>query len=363
MSLINQVLNELEKRGENAPLGEATIRSIPPRKPSHLMRYALLAVLLLSILAVAKWYLGRAETAAVAPAVVAERAGYQLVPTLSDAASQASAVAAAEAVALPEISLPAAKLSFELSAIPLPASLRSRPPSATDEEHEAAAVPARKAPLQRAQQQARNQVAAKAGTSSPISPLKQISPRQHIENEFHKANQAAQQGMTEEAIAGYEGVLRLDPLHHEARMALVGVLLGAKRNADSERVLQDGLKRDSHAASLAMLLARLQVERDALPLALETLQKTLPYAEQQPEYHAFVAALLQRQNRHKEAVTHFQVALQLVPGNGIWLMGVGISLQALQRNEEARAAYQRALGSNSLSPQLQEFVQKRLKEL
>lgn len=370
MSLINQVLNELEKRGENVPLGEATIRSIPPRKPSHLMRYALLAALLLSILAVAKWYFERAETAGVESVIVPDRPGYQLVPALSGAASQAaslppeaSAVAAAEAVALPEISLPAAKLSFELSAIPLPASLRSRPSSATDEEHEAAAVPVRKAPVQRGQQQARNQVAAKAGTSSPISPLKQISPRQHIENEFHKANQTAQQGGTEEAIAGYEGVLRLDPLHHEARMALVGVLLGAKRNADAERVLQDGLKRDSHAAPLAMLLARLQVERDALPLALETLQKTLPYAEQQPDYHAFVAALLQRQNRHKEAVTHFQIALQLVPGNGIWLMGVGISLQALQRNEDARAAYQRALGSNSLSPQLQEFVQKRLKEL
>ena len=44
-------------------------------------------------------------------------------------------------------------------------------------------------------------------------------------------------------------------------------------------------------------------------------------------------------------------------------MGMGISLQALQRNEEARDAYQRALATNSLNAQLQGFVQQKLKEL
>lgn len=146
-------------------------------------------------------------------------------------------------------------------------------------------------------------------------------------------------------------------------MALVGVFLNAKRNADAERVLQEGLRRDSHESSFAMLLARLQVERDAIPLALETLLKNLPHAERRPEYQAFVAALLQRQDRHREAIAHFQIALQLAPDNGVWLMGMGISLQAVQRNADAREAYQRALGSNSLGPQLQEFVQKKLREL
>jgi predicted negative regulator of RcsB-dependent stress response len=42
---------------------------------------------------------------------------------------------------------------------------------------------------------------------------------------------------------------------------------------------------------------------------------------------------------------------------------MGISLQAERRNDEARAAYQGALASKSLSPQLQEFVQQKLKEL
>ena len=36
MSIINQVLNELEKRGANVPLGEATIRAVAPRRQSRL---------------------------------------------------------------------------------------------------------------------------------------------------------------------------------------------------------------------------------------------------------------------------------------------------------------------------------------
>ena len=116
-------------------------------------------------------------------------------------------------------------------------------------------------------------------------------------------------------------------------------------------------------SGFAMLLARLQVERGALPLALETLHKTLPYAERQADYQAFVAALLQRQNNHLEAINHYKTAVQLTPNSGVWQMGLGISLHALKRNEEARDAFRRALDTGSLSADLQAFVEQRLKEL
>jgi MSHA biogenesis protein MshN len=73
--------------------------------------------------------------------------------------------------------------------------------------------------------------------------------------------------------------------------------------------------------------------------------------------------LLQRQSRHKDAVEYYQAALRLAPGSGVWLMGLGISLQALDRNADARDAFRRARASNSLSPELQAFVDQRLKQL
>ena len=96
---------------------------------------------------------------------------------------------------------------------------------------------------------------------------------------------------------------------------------------------------------------------------MQTLQKNRPDASELADYQAFMAALLQRQERHAEAIPLFQKALALVPGNGVWMMGLGISLQAEQRKDDARAVYQRALDSNTLNPQLREFVQQKLKEL
>ena len=112
-----------------------------------------------------------------------------------------------------------------------------------------------------------------------------------------------------------------------------------------------------------MLLARMQVGRNELDQALETMMTSLPYAEKQADYQSFVAALLQRKNRHKEAITHFQNALQINPKSGVWLMGMGISLRAEQRTDEARDVFKRALESNSLNAELQSFVQQQLKEL
>ena len=144
---------------------------------------------------------------------------------------------------------------------------------------------------------------------------------------------------------------------------MAGLLAENKRNAEAEQVLHDGLKLNPKAAALAMHLARLQVERNALQQALDTLMTSLPYAALQADYQAFVAAVLQRLERHMDAVTHYRAALQITPNSGLWWMGLGISLQALQRTDEARDAFRRALDTRTLSGELQAFVAQRLKEL
>lgn len=191
----------------------------------------------------------------------------------------------------------------------------------------------------------------------------QISLQQQAENEFRKAYALMQQGQTNAAISGYEAAIKLDAGHNVARQTLVRLLLENKRNAEAERLLQEGLQHDPKQSSMAMLLARMQVGRNELDNALDTMKKSLPYAEKQADYQAFVAALLQRKNRHKEAITHFEHALQLNAKSGVWLMGLGISLRAEQRTDDARNAFNRALETNSLGAELQSFVKQQLKEL
>lgn len=290
------------------------------------------------------------------------------MPQPAAAAAPASTVIAASAVSVApasetvsvEMSAPASRLSFELSSVPLPSSLHE--PRSIAEPGKAGATPADAVPPA---QPARSQPAALSGrvaqTPNDISPMKQISPAQRADAEFRKAVTAMQQGHLTDAIAGYEAVLRLDAAHDAARQALVALLLEGKRGAEAMRVLQDGIRNRPEQTGFAMLLARLQVEQGAIEQAAATLEKSLPHADTQADYQAFFAALLQRQGRHKEAITHYQLALQLAPGNGIWLMGYGISLQAVQRTDDARDAFRRALESRTLNPELQAFVQQKLK--
>ena len=112
-----------------------------------------------------------------------------------------------------------------------------------------------------------------------------------------------------------------------------------------------------------MIVARLQVEKGDQQAAITTLQRSLPYALERAEYRAFLAALLQREGRHKEAIEHYLAAVRKTPQSGLWWMGLGISMQADSRDAEAREAFTHARETQSLSPELQAFVDQKLKQL
>lgn len=190
---------------------------------------------------------------------------------------------------------------------------------------------------------------------------RQESGAQRAEGEYRHALNALQDGRMTEAVAALEQALKLDPNHDAARQTLVGLLIEAKRTDEAIRHLQAGLILDPRQPALAMLLARLQIERGAS--GIDTLTRTLPYAGNNADYHAFLAGALQRQQRYGEAAEQYQAALRTAPANGVWWMGLGMSLQADRRNAEALEAFQRARASGSLSAELQAFVERRVQQL
>ena len=123
------------------------------------------------------------------------------------------------------------------------------------------------------------------------------------------------------------------------------------------------MKLNPNQPGFAVALASLQYERGDITGAIDIMQTSAPAAQSRPDYRARLAGLLQRQARHREAIDNYQAALRLAPGSGVWLMGLGISLQAVNRNSEAQEAFRRARSSNTLNPELQAFVDQRLKQL
>ncbi|SDD15300.1 MSHA biogenesis protein MshN [Massilia sp. PDC64] len=190
---------------------------------------------------------------------------------------------------------------------------------------------------------------------------RQETGAQRAEGEYRRALASLQEGRMIETVASLEQALKYEPTHEAARQTLVGLLIEANRNDEAMRQLQLGLTLDPRQPAMAMLLARLQIERGGN--GIDTLMRTLPYAGNDADYRAFLAAALARQQRHREAAEQYQQAVRAVPSNGVWWMGLGISLQAEKRNGEALDAFQRARASGGLSQELQGFVERRIQQL
>jgi MSHA biogenesis protein MshN len=396
MSLINKMLQDLDARG--TPPGESFPSNIKPvaperRGPSPAVIGAALAAAC-AVLALAWFGWSRLHTpqptnspaAAVAqpaPAPI-KAAGMSSTITVTPVNSAPSAMpAGAQARPAPVVSpaqeapaapsprqvqrtpsqpreqAPAARLAAKQAAkqaYVVPA--KSVAPAEPDSEE---AREARRAMMAELEARQARKAAASAAKARPAAAGRQENTAQRAEGEYRRALASLQEGRMIETIAALELALRIDPGHEAARQTLVGLLIEQKRPDEAVRQLQLGLTQDPRQPALAMLLARLQIERGGS--GLETLMRTLPYVGGNPDYHAFLAGALQRQQRHREAAAEYQAALRGMPANGVWWMGLGISLQAEKRNAEALDAFQRAKGSGTLSQELLAFVERRLQQL
>ena len=400
MSVINQMLNQLEQRGARATGEQNMVRVVLPARHSFSWLWWVFGLVLAAGIAAWQWTKPHGTNGAAVNVTAQAMQGFTSPRSAANTPSSGEPdkltlqhqppQSAAPASEISGIGAPASRLSFELSPVPIHAVGPDQAPDrpldrAQDMPHSLPAVstssgqtqmdavatevpkPARPKTRTKARSQPVRSMASnkKDAVQTPegMTPMKQVSAAQQADAEFRKAVALMQQGHIAEALAGYQAALQLDPGLDAARQTLVALLVEEKRGPEAERVLQERLRSKPDHSGFIMLLARLQVERGAVAEATATLEKGLPYAKTQADYQAFLAALLQRQNRNDEAIAHYQIALQLVPNNGIWQMGYGISLQARQRNTDAKAAFQRALDTNTLSPDLQAFVQQKLKGL
>jgi MSHA biogenesis protein MshN len=341
MSLINKMLQDLDARGSAPGAGADPLLVRPVARPaSKLVPRVALATGLVAVLAVGGWFSWRemARLRAVKPPVVVAPGPMPLAPVppgmVRITPPQPVAAPAPEPVA----------------------------PVAADAPVEFAPV----VPVRRAARVPPAVVTPRETASPDVIAVTRGVPATQSGSEanYRRALADLQEGRIHDAVAALERALQTDPRHDAARQTLVSLLVETGRRDDAMRQLQLGLGLDPRQPAMAMLLARLQLEQgSAGTAAIDTLLRTLPYAQGNGDYQAFLAGVLQRQGRNREAAAQYQAALAATPGNAVWLMGLGISLQAEQRNADALAAFQQASASGMLNPELQGFVERKVQQL
>lgn len=397
MSLINQVLKDLERRHAS----RADVRGLPPsvrplpdergRRSGWLIMLACLALLVAGGAAAWWWFHTPASLpprlAPVAQPVSPPPSPVSQPPSPVSEAGPAQPAASSEPAATPaavpppaEFAPPPAASTAPATPAPPVAAVTAPPQTAPAERPSSAAAPvlapavASAPALSKPQEPAADVDAPTArereATDRSPEPAgsidKQVRPMStsaRAEAEFRRGMGLLQQGRPQDAEAALRAALEADPAHEQARQALLGVLLERGRRAEAETLLEEGLATNPKQVSLAMLLARLQLDRGAQQEALDTLLASLPNAQWSPDYLAMTAAVLTRASRHHEAAALYEAALRIGPNNAVWTMGLGLALRADGRPQEALTAFQRARDLKTLNPDLQAFVERQIREL
>jgi MSHA biogenesis protein MshN len=351
MSLINKMLQDLDARGK--PAGSAMPADVRPaaaaarRLPAKQIAMAVSVLVIGAALATVFWL--RRPRPVPAPVVTVVAPVVVKVPL---------PVATPVAVVAPPAALPVEKVA-PAPVEPVARVAKDEPVVRVAKDEPVVKV----APAPRLARAIR--VAEPERLPAPVAPPivggRDMNPAQRAEAQYRNALAALDEGRVTAALDGLEQALKLNPRHDAARQSLVALLIEAGRKDEAMQQLEQSLAADPAQPALAMLLARMQIERGTSGVA--TLLRTLPSVTGNADYHAFLAGVLQREGRHREAAEQYGAALRQAPEHGVWLMGLGISLQAEKRDREALAAFQRAKASGTLTAPLLAFVERKVQQL
>jgi len=154
--------------------------------------------------------------------------------------------------------------------------------------------------------------------------------------------------------------LRNDVRHIKAREMLIGMYIKTGRVVEAKELLKKGLLSSPEYTNFAKFYARMLWDEKDTAAAIAVLTRYAPNLDVDPDYHAMLAASLQRNEQHRDAARIYVQLLKIRPREGIWWVGMGISLEALGKEDEALQAYVKAKQSGNLNARLESYSKQRL---
>ncbi len=333
MSLINQMLKDLESRRASDELAQRAVDGMGAarHKPKKQGTLLLVLVVLIAVLASISGYLLLMKP---------PKEGAQQVA----ATSTSSTVAEKQKETTKVVKQPVAPVTKPPRQPQKPAPLVKKSPT----------IPlVRETPVETSKLKAAEEESATSYVEAPKKTVtapkeefstqikKRLRPQsneQLAEKQYQRGYALLQSGDKKGAEEAWRRALKIYGKHAASRESLAILYLSQSRHIEATEQLQKGLNANPGNGKLALLYARMQLEGDDLKGAVITLERTMRSQSQSADYHAFLAAVYQRKGDFSKSITAYQVALKQQQNQPVWWMGLGISLESAGMPKEALTA-------------------------
>jgi MSHA biogenesis protein MshN len=188
----------------------------------------------------------------------------------------------------------------------------------------------------------------------------ELSPEQQKEALKKNAQKAEFKGNLSQAVLFWQQIRQLNPTATEAYLELSRLAQLQHNDSVAVQVLQQAMDSVGQQPEISMALAALAVKQQDWAKALGYLQYQ-PDSSRYPDFFALKAAALQKNSQHAQAIEVFQQLVRQQPQQGRWWLGMALSYDALQQQEQALQAYRQVmLNGFGLSADSLDYVKKRI---
>ncbi|MCL5260543.1 MAG: tetratricopeptide repeat protein [Gammaproteobacteria bacterium] len=189
------------------------------------------------------------------------------------------------------------------------------------------------------------------------------SPEHQAQVQYNYAIQLIEQNRTQAAITQLQQLLLDFSNHVQARQLLVDLLVKNGKQQKALDILNTGLKKSPGYVPFVKSKARILINLGKNYQALRVLQSIVPdNIVDDPEYYSLLATIYHDQGKYIAAAQIYYQLTNVQPDKSAWWIGLGISLEAANKNNAAIDAYQQAMQSGDLTPELRAFLATKIKQ-
>lgn len=161
---------------------------------------------------------------------------------------------------------------------------------------------------------------------------------------FGLATAQSHLGKSEEASQNYQKAIMLDPRYREAYMSWAEMELSLDHPDSSAQILDQAISQQIHDPRLLVMRGRISAQRKEYESAVRYYEMAVKQDNQSEEAHSELGHAYYKLHQIDPAITHFQKALSIQPGNPWTLKALAyIYLHEKRDQGRAREYYEKAL--------------------